>query len=311
MTYENDEPLGEDDAVPADMSPDEDEDRPDWLLDAAVDPINDRQGAPGAPRLTPGVPPPKPKPPAPPAPRVAPSITPPERSERSAIPIEEITGPLPEPDTFQARAASTHEAPPAPPEPSGPVAWTAAASSVPVVRSRHRHAAEEPPAFEEEKEESADLPELREHDGEEPHRPKSSTPPPSAMPSEPFWLIAFDELRTNRKIQIGIAVAAVLLVVIVNQPWKDRGLRLAKVLANAATLDGQPVRVSGRVGDIFQVGGGYAYYLHDGKDSIVVFTRATRPQKKARLQVYGTVSTGFLDGAPRAAIFETPDPTKS
>jgi len=64
------------------------------------------------------------------------------------------------------------------------------------------------------------------------------------------------------------------------------------------------VAVSGRVGETFPVGGGYAFYLHQGRDTIVVFTRSRVPTFRQRVQIVGSVSTGFLEGVPRAAIFE-------
>ena len=62
--------------------------------------------------------------------------------------------------------------------------------------------------------------------------------------------------------------------------------------------------MSGRVGETFPVGGGYAFYLHQGRDTIVVFTRSRVPTFRQRVQIVGSVSTGFLEGVPHAAIFE-------
>ena len=68
--------------------------------------------------------------------------------------------------------------------------------------------------------------------------------------------------------------------------------------------DGQSVRLSGRVGEVFPVGGGYAFYLHGGRDTIVVFTRSHKPHVDQHVTVEGTVSTGYLDGQSMCAVFE-------
>ena len=64
------------------------------------------------------------------------------------------------------------------------------------------------------------------------------------------------------------------------------------------------MRVNGRVGEVFHVGGGYAFYLLQGRDTIVVFTRSRVPVPRQNVTVVASVSTGFLDGAPRQALFE-------
>jgi len=302
----------EDEAVPVHLPPNEGP-RPDWLLDAAIDPMTDGDApASAAPKLTPGVPPPKPKRVPTPAPRPVTEAS--SGFDMGMMPSD----PVADPDAQRSAPPPPRDAAPPPepepePEPAGPRAWTAAASSVPVVQPRHSRTSANLPSIENPEDEWDEMPEAHEARGSAgPPAGLHAGPPPSVtIHSEPFWLIWLDELRTNRKIQIAVVVAFVLLVVIINAPWKDHGQHLSKVLANASALDGQPVRVSGRVGEIFNVAGGYAFYLHDGRDSIVVFTRTFRPLKKARIQVYGTVSTGILDGAPRAAIFEVPDPGKS
>jgi hypothetical protein len=65
------------------------------------------------------------------------------------------------------------------------------------------------------------------------------------------------------------------------------------------------VTVRGRVGeDVFAVGAGWAFYLVQGRDTIVVFTRIQAPKPHEVITVKGQVSTGFLDGVPRQALFE-------
>jgi len=80
---------------------------------------------------------------------------------------------------------------------------------------------------------------------------------------------------------------------------------IAHILAQAASMDGREVVMKGRAGEVFSVGGGAAYYLHQGGDSIVVFTRGARPLEHQNVTVHGSISIGYLDGAARPALFES------
>lgn len=64
------------------------------------------------------------------------------------------------------------------------------------------------------------------------------------------------------------------------------------------------VKVNGRVSEVFPVGGSFAYTLVQSRDTIVVFTRWRQPKRQDKLTVIGTLSSGFLDGQSRLAIFE-------
>jgi len=70
------------------------------------------------------------------------------------------------------------------------------------------------------------------------------------------------------------------------------------------------VRIHGTVGEAFRVGAGWAFYVHQGKDTIVVFSRLRTPEARAKIKLYGTVSTGYLDGKARPALFEIESPEK-
>ena len=72
---------------------------------------------------------------------------------------------------------------------------------------------------------------------------------------------------------------------------------------NANTAD-TPVRVGGRVSEVFAVGGSWAYTVVQGRDTIVVFSRTRAPKVRDPIVVIGTLSRGFLDGQSRVAIFE-------
>ncbi len=137
-----------------------------------------------------------------------------------------------------------------------------------------------------------------------------ATPP--APLQEPFWLIALDGLRTNRALQ---ALAAVVVVALAVLAWAffPRGIGLtplSRLRHDPSRFDGTIVSVRGRVGDdVFTVGSGWAFYLTQGRDTVVAFARTRSPSPHAVITFHGQVSTGFLDGVARQALFET-DPTK-
>jgi hypothetical protein len=79
---------------------------------------------------------------------------------------------------------------------------------------------------------------------------------------------------------------------------------IANIRAQAASMDGRDVELRGRAGQVFDVGAGSAYYLHQGRDSIVVYTHGPRPLEHQNVTVRGSISIGYLDGAARPALFE-------
>lgn len=80
---------------------------------------------------------------------------------------------------------------------------------------------------------------------------------------------------------------------------------IRQVLRNPASFDGRTIRVRGRVSeDVFNVGGSYTYYLLQGRDSVVVFTRFRIPHPKQGMELEAMVSTGTLNDALRPALLE-------
>jgi hypothetical protein len=219
---------------------------------------------------------------------------------------EPLTGD--EPGEAEARAAETTEAEiaagPARPRrtaPSGP--WAPVASSVPVLKlappTEPEPVEEEPAAV------SPARP--RGLPGRDEDRPRAVVPPPLAPLQEPWWVIVLDTLRSSRPAQL--SVAGVLLAAVLGGYWMwPRGAgttSLSDVRRYPSQFDGRGVTVRGRVGDdVFAVGAGWAFYLMQGRDTIVTFTRIQAPRPHEVLTVKGQVSTGFLDGVPRQALFE-------
>jgi hypothetical protein len=133
--------------------------------------------------------------------------------------------------------------------------------------------------------------------------------PADAMPvlrplKEAWWVVWFEALLTQRRLQIGI-VASVLLLGGVAALWPrgDQGVALSRIRKHPEEFEGRQVRVRGKVGDVFQVGSGHVFQLLQGRDTVVVFSHDLAPVRHQRLQISGSVSTGYLDGVPRIAIF--------
>jgi hypothetical protein len=121
------------------------------------------------------------------------------------------------------------------------------------------------------------------------------------------WL---DDLREQISqhaliVLIALVVVTVLGVVIFNMSRGNNATPIAKIKKHAREFDGQTVTVMGRVGQVFQIGASYTFYLHQGRDTIVVFSRTRVPVSRERLTVVGSISTGYLEGVPRVALFES------
>ena len=129
-------------------------------------------------------------------------------------------------------------------------------------------------------------------------------------PVLPWWLHAPEAFRTDRRLQFLAVLAVAALLTIVFFPRGERGVSLADLRQHPDRFNGQDVKVNGKVGEVFPVGGGYAFYLHQGRDTMVVFTRVRTPQPRQNVKLTGHVSTGYLDGQPRLALFESNAPVK-
>ncbi len=242
-----------------------------------------------------------------------------EAGPSSAEPVRLLRPSDPESDlplepTSVVRPVITNRPPPRPPAepaPAKPTAWTAAAPSVPTlkVESAQEGIAAAPPPPAPPADDEAEKPSrmsLSSFD-DEPAAAAAPAPPRPRPLHEPWWIVALDALRSERRVQL-IALGVVVLVVawLTLWPRAEGGVSLATLRRNPARWDSQRVKVHGRIGDVFPLGGGYAFYLMQGGDTIVVFTRAGQPETNKTTDVVGTVSTGFLDGVPRQSIFEEP-----
>jgi hypothetical protein len=213
-----------------------------------------------------------------------------------------------EPERAEVEAGKAAEAevvvaPVRPRRAAPPGIWAPVASSVPALRLV---LPAEPEPFEDESF-AAPAAHPRGLPGRDEELPRPSPPPPLAALQEPWWVVAIDSLRTSRPVQVGVAVAFAAVVLLAYWAW-PRGVgttSLSELRRNPTQYDGRAVVVRGRVGDdIFAVGAGWAFYLVQGRDTIVTFARSQKPNPHDVITVKGQVSTGFLDGVPRQALFE-------
>jgi hypothetical protein len=88
-------------------------------------------------------------------------------------------------------------------------------------------------------------------------------------------------------------------------PRHEKTTSIAHLKEHPERYADTPVRVGGRVSEVFAVGGSWAYTMVQGRDTIVVFSRTREPKLRERIVVIGTLSRGYLDGQSRVAIFES------
>lgn len=122
---------------------------------------------------------------------------------------------------------------------------------------------------------------------------------------EPWYLVWAEALATQGRVQVVVLVAAVGLATFFFWPRGGAsGASLGSILRHPETYQGRSVVVRGEVLEIFEVGTGRAFQLRQGRDVLVVYSTMREPRLHDRVEVRGIVSTGYLDGAPRVAIFE-------
>jgi hypothetical protein len=191
------------------------------------------------------------------------------------------------------------------PEAARKTAWTAAASSVPTIK---RTAPVLPaPQFTRPHDEPAE-----ETEGEDAtpafdvSEPRIARPAPVTLAPlrESWWVVAVDEVTHNAKIQLAIGVAVLAILAYLFWPRGESGVSVARLRHHPELYDNHVVRVHGTIGDVYAIAGGYTFYLLQGGDTLVVFTRTRVPIPQESVSIRGTISTGYLDGVPRQALFE-------
>jgi len=143
---------------------------------------------------------------------------------------------------------------------------------------------------------------------------KSSEPDEVSPLDRPPGLLAagLDHLRFLRRPAVAITAVAVIAVVIIGGFTLRRagshgltgGVSLAQIRQQPEAFEGHEVEISGTAGEAFPVGQSFVFDLYQGRDTIVVYSRARRPRANEPLRVRGTISVGYLDGAARLALLE-------
>lgn len=120
----------------------------------------------------------------------------------------------------------------------------------------------------------------------------------------PWWMQVPAQIKTDWRLQALLGVVLIALAAISFWPRGPQPESLGNVNRHPDKFDGHIITVAGKVGDVFDVGGGHAYYLLQHQDTLVVFTRGLAPRRTQKVTISGTVSTGYLDGQPHLALFE-------
>ena len=120
----------------------------------------------------------------------------------------------------------------------------------------------------------------------------------------PWWMQVPAQIKTDWRLQALLGTVLIALAAISFWPRGPQPESLANVNKHPDKFDGHIITVAGKVGDVFEVGGGHAYYLLQHQDTLVVFTRGVAPRRTQKVTLSGTVSTGYLDGQPHLALFE-------
>ena len=236
-------------------------------------------------------------------------VAPPPRDPRpgpnlALVPPALVEEPSAEPTTEEPAAETTS---------SERVAWKAAASSIPrlLVKPAASPQPAEPEAFPgfTQDEMSGTRAVAIGAGGPQPGADAPALANESAGPlatDPPFWALWLDGLRTlPRPALYGLGAVIVLgLATWIFYPRETPGVSLAQIRQHPEAFEGRTVRVGGKAGEVFSVGDSYVYNLFQGRDTIVVYSRSRRPAIHERVKVDGTVSIGYLDGAPRVALLE-------
>jgi hypothetical protein len=114
----------------------------------------------------------------------------------------------------------------------------------------------------------------------------------------------FHALTSSRTLVLVALAAIALVAVMMFRPKQEESTSIAAIRKHPEHFEGRAVKVRGRVGEVFPVGGGYAFHLHQGREDIVVFTRSRVPVRREEVTISGSISNGILDGKTRQALFE-------
>ena len=135
------------------------------------------------------------------------------------------------------------------------------------------------------------------------HRPAAPAVTLAPLKESP-WMVVVDALLHNRQLQMLIGLLVVAFLAWTFWPRGESNVSVSRIRHHPELFDGQTVRIHGKIGDVYAIAGGYTFYLLSGRDTMVVFTRSRVPLRDDNVSIRGTISTGYLDGVPRQALFE-------
>jgi len=194
--------------------------------------------------------------------------------------------------------------------------WERGASSVPTMRRASEGAAASAPAperefpmddAEERARVAAELALQKQQEAAVAARPHEVVAPQEfEMPALPaqWWSSIPNLARLDPRLAVVLGLLVLAAGVYTFWPRHEKTISVAHLKEYPERYADTEVRVGGRVSEVFAVGGSWAYTLVQGRDTIVVFSRTRAPRVRDHIVVVGTLSTGFLDGQSRAAIFE-------
>lgn len=123
----------------------------------------------------------------------------------------------------------------------------------------------------------------------------------------PVWEVWLEHVRALPAPLVLGGCAVLLLAVVLVFAWRPGGqasVSLSRIRQHPEDFDGRQVAVRGKAGEAFSIGGSYVFNLRQGRDTIVVYSRTRRPSLHENVRATGTISIGYLDGAPRVALLE-------
>jgi len=124
-----------------------------------------------------------------------------------------------------------------------------------------------------------------------------------ALPAQ-WWNSMPNLARLNPRLALVLGLLVLAAGAYTFWPRHEKTISVAHLKEHPERYADANVRVGGQVSEVFAVGGSWAYTLVQGRDTIVVFSRTRAPRVRDHVVVVGTLSTGYLDGQSRAAIFE-------
>jgi len=124
-----------------------------------------------------------------------------------------------------------------------------------------------------------------------------------ALPAQ-WWNSMPNLARLDPRVALVVGLLVLAAGAYTFWPRHEKTISVAHLKEHPERYADTQVRVGGRVSEVFSVGGSWAYTLVQGRDTIVVFSRTRAPRVRDHVVVVGSLSTGYLDGQSRAAIFE-------